>query len=253
MRYLTIAIAVSSCAWMGCVEGAEEDAGEGQQEVSQTRLSWHSCPTTEIDECHPQLAWLGAPSTTTCALTGVSGSLVNRLAYVDPYMLWLSQGVSGGGVCFAPAPDAAPKVWVFGAAPVFLGSGPNLQCVLDGIYNNSQGMQLDTDWVGVYRTRGGFWYLSGDQHGSTGASGRAYAHCFDVTTRLGVFDATSHGSTVIQLLSSNAGGGVVCALTKLGGRFTSVGDSVVIDYDAPSAYWTWTLTGRKTAQAACFR
>lgn len=46
---------------------------------------------------------------------------------------------------------------------------------------------------------------------------------------------------------------MVCALTKLGGRFTTGSDSTTVDYDASSQYWTWTLTGHKTATAACFR
>lgn len=252
-----------------CVEDGDVELGEAPQAVTSTALTSWSCPYRAGNDFYGCSFDLGTASNRACFLAGLEGRLnLPNTPQGDGFgvattsagwrgITWGNRDgatVGGGSVCVTPATNLGDSYhWTTGSQPIYLGGGPNRLCFLTGAFTRS-GFTYATDWVGVWHdTANDLWFLGGDTHG---ASAHAYARCITVSQILGEYTATSAGPSTSTLMASNSGGGVACALTKIGGQYVLDTDKVKVTYFNSSpfgAWWNLSVVGVKTASATCFR
>jgi hypothetical protein len=257
MRFIYLAPAA---LMFGCVQGAATD--ETEQAVTSTALASWYCD----GNAQPCNFDLGSASNRACALGGVRGG-----AALGTLGTFSGIGIDGNGhyelsvytsttnpltvttVCTTPGANKTSAHWssLFAGPVQIPNTTASSRCFLSQFTAESGGMTSYWDSVRTWRDTNGVWWIGGST--ATGyVDGNAT--CFDATD-VGDWawgQGTSGGTT--GNLNHNSGG-VACALTELGGAFTStsLSDGVWIDYVAGrSAQWIWTLVDFKHGAATCF-
>ncbi len=244
----------------------EVDTTTAEQAVSWTSLSWHSCTSQHC------AVGLGSSADRTCFLAGIQGKLASGSGgypaganVVDNgswgWILWIENpGYEDISVMTACIPNTANRVtayWQTGTPAKEIAPGPSStrRCFLSGVYSyGSTGFSTFSSNVKVWRD-GNYHYIGGDM--PAGSNDTIFATCVDVATNQGEY-AYGNGtsSTVSGNLTYNpSSGGVVCGLTGFGGQFTTnnPGRGVIIDYNASTRYWNWTLSPWTGANALCVK
>lgn len=287
MRFKTpvICSALVLSGLTACIgDGADEDLGSAEQDVTSTGLTgMYSCSTTGSDQQQTCDYNLNVPmdSQHVCVLAGVQGMIHGNSigggvaavvsgpyyqkngVWVHDYHLKLDPGwgtnrlIKASAICTTPYGPAQTTggSWKTGQAATFIGNKPGLQCFLSGIYNYD-GFGNNTDNVSVYEV-GNDWYIGGHQGSGTTLS--ASATCFVPTggSLWGWSYAWNNGTSALNLTQNDPNGnGVACGLNKVEGAFTNTTDRIQIWYDAALTQWKVTLAslsgGHKAVDSRCY-
>jgi hypothetical protein len=275
IRFAT-GLMVSSLAFAGCMDQgdspedttADEPATSSTaQSVSWTALQWHSCTSLSC-------GWsLGDPATSTCFIAGVTGRLADgstsypaQVAVINNGTYWgLSianpsyNNISVMTTCIPNTGHRSEASWYAGAAAKLIpaGAGVNRKCFLAGITNWSP--KAFSTWesnVTISRDPDNVDYWIGGDF-PAGSNMRVDARCVDIPYNYGDWNIwwgypTNYTGT---LAFNPASSGVACALTGIGGPFTTsdATKGVVINYDASTRYWNWSFTPGIHGYSECFK
>jgi hypothetical protein len=262
----------SALALAGCVADAEEEeildeqTSTAEQAVSWTSLQWHSCTAKDC------AVNLGSSDNRTCVLAGIRGKLSGGLSGYPAganivnngswgYNLYIEnpgyEDISVMTLCIANTANRTTAYWQSGQPATEIAPGPSStrRCFLSGIWNyNTTGFSGFSSNTKVWRD-GNTHFIGGSF--PSGSNVRVFATCVDVATNQGEY---AYGNGVSSSYAGNltynpATGGVACGLTGIGGQFTTAnpGRGVIINYDAGTRYWNWTISPWTGGNALCVK
>jgi hypothetical protein len=245
---------------------AELELGTTEQAVSWTALKWHSCTSLECG------AHLGPSTDRTCFIAGIRGRLASGSTSYPAGANVVNNGSLGWNLyienpnyddisvmttCIANTSNRVTAYWQAGTAAKEIPPGPSStrRCFLSGIWNrNSTAFSTFSSNVKVWRD-GNTHFIGGSL--PSGSNATVFATCVDVATNQGEWAiGNGTGSTYTGNLAYNpASGGVACGLTGLGGAFTTnnPGRGTVINYDAGTRFWNWTINHLVGGNALCVK
>lgn len=255
-------------ALAGCVDDPTrsdqldpDELGETAQEVTSTALSSHTCSTTS-----PCNFNLGTATNRACFLAGIrgaaAGSFVAVLATGGDNVLTIYAPTNGvpitaTTVCVQPAANVTSQRWNtnFGVSSVAIANTTaSSRCFLNIFSGQGGGLTHYNDSIRTWREPNGTWRIGG--HADAGSYLSGGAICFDVAANKGEWSwGQGVPGSITGNLASNAGGGVACGLTELGGVFTtnSGSDGVHLGFNSAANQWIWTLVNFKHAFANCIK
>lgn len=260
-------LAMSACA---LDDGTDQDnlddidTGTAEQAVTSTTLHTYSSTT------YGMTTWENIAPTagTACFLAGVDGnmqavndyeSLLGVYPEGDHYAVTIynnaNHPVSITVACVSGVTAVTDQIfWHPQFGDTWQTGNANTHCFLTSIGAEHHGFSQFNDNVKI--TRQGNTFIFGGTIATANAFMDARMVCFDATQGMGIWGgAWTAMGTVGGPLASNAGGGVACGLTSLGGDFgfNSLSSGVNISYDRAAGGWKWTLSDIKQSTAECFR
>lgn len=269
----SIVSVLSSLALAGCaVDGeTEEDLGDvetstTEQAVSWTALQWHSCTSQSCTIS------LGSSTDRTCFLAGLRGKLASGLTGYPAGANVVNNGswgwrlvienpgyedISAMTTCIPNTANRVSASWQAGQPATAIPPGPSAtrRCFLGGMWNRSStAFSTFASNTKVWRDRNTH-FLGGTMPG--GSNLLVHATCVDVPTHQGEY-AWGNGvsaSYAGNLTYNPASGGVACGLTGIGGQFTTnnPGRGVIINYDAGTRWWNWSMSGWTGGNSLCVK
>jgi hypothetical protein len=137
------------------------------------------------------------------------------------------------------------------------GASVGRKCFLAGVYNdNHNGFSTWESDATISRDPDGVDYWIGGSF-PAGSTVKVAARCVDIPINYGDYRIwwgypTNHTG---NLAFNPASSGVACALTGIGGLFTTTNQSkgVWLNYDPSTRYWNWSFTPGVHATSECFK
>lgn len=257
-----VSLVVPFALLSGCVDAEmsdevfDDELGETAQEVTSTTLSSHTCSTTVPCE------FTVGPADSTCFLAGIRGKAAGSYVGVGGNTLTIYAPANGVPItattaCVTPATNVTSQRWNinFGVSSVQIpNTTASSRCFLNIFSGQAGGLTHYNDSIKTWREPNGTWRVGGNADGGSYLSGGAV--CFDVATNKGEWSwGQAVPGSITGNLASNAGGGVACGLTELGGVFTTNAgsDGVHLGFNSAANQWVWTLVNFKHAFANCIK
>jgi hypothetical protein len=253
---------------VGCAvdDGSAPETGETQQAVTGTALNSWTCTYTASTQYNGEVPCnfdLGPGANTACALAGIAGPA----AAGTGTGVYINNNPNGENTLTVYASSAGTvTVWTvctsgvsnittgpewhssFGPNPIQVTNpGSSLRCFLTE-YGIGGGGGSYTDSARVWQDNKGTWWIGGAATDYVSGTPVCFSTGWDGDWGWGQTSGNVTGN-----LQSNAGGGVACALTELGGVFSSWSDGMWISFNPQTNTWQWNFEGAKHAAAECFR
>ncbi len=250
----------------GCVDDPTlsddpDELGETAQEVTSTALSSFTCSSSS-PPCNFNL---GTATNRACFLSGIRGAAAGSLSVIGSngtdYILTVYAPSNGVPItvtttCVIPASNVTSTLWNtnFGVPSVQIpNTTASTRCFLSKFSSQAGGLTNYNDSIRTWRDSNGNWFLGGTRQTGYLSGG---AICFDGATNKGEWSwGQAVPGSITGNLASNAGGGVACGLTELGGVFTTNAgsDGVHLGFNSAANQWIWTLVNFKHAFANCIK